>query len=133
MSKTIGEISKESGIGVETIRFYEREGLIPKPPRRSSGYRSFPVETVRRLRFIRRAREHGFTLGEIRQLLELRVKTGDSLDDMKGMVQDKLDNVRSRIDELNRLVSVLEELAAAVKKKQPTNDCPILEAFDGLD
>lgn len=133
MSKTIGEISKESGIGVETIRFYEREGLIPKPPRRSSGYRSFPVETVRRLRFIRRAREHGFTLSEIRELLELHVKAGEPLDEMKVQVQAKLDNVRNRIDELTRLMTVLEEITTAVKKKKPTDDCPILEAFDGLD
>ena len=75
-SLMIGEVSKRSGLGVETVRFYEREGLIEKPPRRSSGYRAYPANVVPRLGFIRHAKELGFTLKEIRELLSLRARDG---------------------------------------------------------
>src|SRR5437879_12487138 len=72
-SLTIGHLAKETGVNLETVRYYERRGLLPKPPRSASGYRLFPAEAARRLRFIRRAQELGFSLREIRELLALRV------------------------------------------------------------
>ncbi len=73
MAFTIGEVAKRSGLGLETIRFYERKGLIEEPPRTDSGYRQFPEDVVARIRFIRRAKELGFKLSEISELLSLRV------------------------------------------------------------
>jgi DNA-binding transcriptional MerR regulator len=72
-SLTIGHLARESGVNLETMRYYERRGLLPKPPRSASGYRLFPSDAARRLRFIRRAQELGFSLKEIRELLSLRV------------------------------------------------------------
>ena len=98
---TIGEVAKAAEIGVETVRFYEREGLIAEPPRRRSGYRQYPADTVRRLRFIRRAKELGFTLAEIGELLDLA-----------------------------RIQAALTELVRTCRGKGPTSDCPILDALD---
>jgi len=75
-SMTIGKLAKRAGVGVETIRFYERKGLLPEPPRRYSGYREYPESAIDRVRFIRRAKELGFTLKEIGELLELRIRPG---------------------------------------------------------
>jgi DNA-binding transcriptional MerR regulator len=75
-SLTIGQVAKGAGVGVETVRFYEREGLVPAPKRRPSGYRQYPADTVRRIRFVQAAKDLGFTLKEIRELLSLRVAAG---------------------------------------------------------
>src|SRR5260370_33590320 len=73
---TIGRLARQGGVNLETIRYYERQGLLPKPPRTAAGYRMFPRETGRRLRFIKRAQELGFSLNEIRELLSLRMNQG---------------------------------------------------------
>ena len=86
----IGEIAQSVGIGVETIRFYERKGLIREPPRRSSGYRQYEAGAVRRLRFIRRAKELGFTLAEIKGLLELRAGPGTHCEDIRIELDAKM-------------------------------------------
>jgi MerR family transcriptional regulator, copper efflux regulator len=70
---TIGQVAKEAGVGVETLRYYEREGLVKEPPRRDSGYRQYPEDVVKRIHFIKRAQELGFSLKEIAELLALRV------------------------------------------------------------
>jgi DNA-binding transcriptional MerR regulator len=75
-SLTTGELANWAGVNVETLRFYERKGLLPRPPRRASGYREYPLECVRLIRFIKRAQELGFSLREIRELLDLRVQPG---------------------------------------------------------
>lgn len=77
----IGTLAEAAGVGVETVRFYEREGLIPEPPRSASGYRLYDVDAVRRLRFIRSAKDLGFTLAETKELLELRVTDTTGCDD----------------------------------------------------
>lgn len=73
---TIGKVARMSGVGIETIRFYEREGLIPEPPRRDSGYRQYPPATIERVHFVKRAKDLGFTLAEIKELLNLSVNQG---------------------------------------------------------
>jgi len=130
MTMTIGEVSKRTGIGVETIRFYEREGLIPKPPRRSSGYRSFPPDTVRRLRFIRRTRDHGFTLQEIKELFELRALPGEQVAEVRKQLAAKLEDIRRRIEELQTLEGTLVKIDEGLKKKKTTGPCPVLDAFE---
>ena len=80
---TIGRLARQGGVNLETIRYYERQGLLPKPPRTAAGYRMFPRETGRRLRFIKRAQELGFSLNEIRELLSLRMKQGAKSTDIR--------------------------------------------------
>ena len=89
-SLTLGQLAQRARVGVETIRFYEREGLIPEPPRRPSGYRDYPPETVDRIVFIRRAKELGFTLKEINELLELRVRPRRNCSQVKQSADAKI-------------------------------------------
>ncbi|MDP6106829.1 MAG: heavy metal-responsive transcriptional regulator [Candidatus Brocadiia bacterium] len=87
---TIGKVARQSGVGVETVRFYEREGLIEQPPRRPSGYRQYPQEAVLRLCFIRRAKQLGFSLREIKELLALRVGGSTSCSEVRQRAEAKI-------------------------------------------
>lgn len=130
-SMTIGRVAKAAGVGVETVRFYEREGLIPEPPRRASGYRQYPPATVRRLVFIRRAKELGFTLRQIGQLLGLRVHPDQACGPVRQAAEAKIVEVQQRIDDLQRIKTVLLDLVEACGDERETSDCPILRALDG--
>ncbi len=130
-SMTIGRVAQAAAVGVETVRFYEREGLIPEPPRRSSGYRQYPPSTVARLLFIKRAKGLGFTLKEIRQLLGLRIEQGQACGQVRAATQAKLVEVETKIADLQRLAAVLAELVAACGDQRPTSDCPVLYALEG--
>jgi MerR family copper efflux transcriptional regulator len=127
---TIGEVAKAADVGVETVRFYEREGLIAPPPRRTSGYRQYPPETIRRVRFIRRAKDLGFTLKEIGELLSLRVAPGTTCAEVRAMAVEKIGNVEEKIAELQRIKDVLNRLARACSGQGPTSECPILDMLD---
>ena len=127
---TIGEVAKAAEIGVETVRFYEREGLIAEPPRRRSGYRQYPPDTVRRLRFIRRAKEIGFTLTEIGELLELRVDPTKSCADVRTLARAKMADIEAKMLDLARIQAALAELVRTCRGKGATSDCPILDALD---
>jgi MerR family mercuric resistance operon transcriptional regulator len=129
-SLRIGEVSKRSGIGVETVRFYEREGLIAKPPRRSSGYRAYPADVVPRLAFIRHAKDLGFTLKEIGELLSLRVDPKASCSVVKKRAEAKLSGIEERIGSLRRMRGTLRTLVEACDERKPTSECPILGALD---
>jgi MerR family mercuric resistance operon transcriptional regulator len=129
-SLRIGEVSKRSGIGVETVRFYEREGLIADPPRGISGYRAYPADVVPRLAFIRHAKELGFTLREIRELLSLRVDPKASCSSVKKCANIKLSDIEERIRSLQRMRRTLRTLVKACDERKPTNECPILGALD---
>ena len=128
-SLTIGKVAKQAELGVETIRYYEREGLIAVPPRRGSGYRQYPPDTVERLRFIRRAKDLGFSLKEVRELLALRVDTGTTCDQIKGRAETKIADIAERIRTLKRIQCALESLAAACVGEGPVGECPILDAL----
>ena len=127
---TIGEVAKAAEIGVETVRFYEREGLIAEPPRRRSGYRQYPPDTVRRLRFILRAKELGFTLTEIGELLELRVDPTKSCADVRTLARAKMADIEAKMLDLARIQAALAELVRTCRGKGATSDCPILDALD---
>ena len=129
-SLKIGEVSKRSGIGVETVRFYEREGLIDEPPRKSSGYRAYPASVVPRLGFIRHAKDLGFTLKEIRELLSLRVDRKASCSAVKARAQNKIVDIEERIGSLQRMRRTLRRLVDACDERKPTSECPILESLD---
>lgn len=131
---TIGQLAKQAGVGVETIRFYEREGLIAEPERRpSSRYRQYPPEAVRRVRFIRHAKELGFTLREIQELLELKVDPESTCADVRKRAREKAADIEERIESLGRMKAALERLAKKCRGNGPTAECPILEELDRED
>ena len=127
---TIGKVSKQSGIGVETVRFYEKSGLIDDPPRTESGYRQYPASTVVRIGFIKRAKELGFTLKEIKELLNLRLDPITTCDDVRQVAMEKLRNVQAKIQSLRGIEKALGELIGACAGGGPDGECPILEALE---
>jgi Hg(II)-responsive transcriptional regulator len=122
-----GELAKRAGVNIETLRFYERRGLLPEPPRRESGYREYPSEDVRLIRFIKRAQELGFSLGEIKELLALRVQAGTTCTDVRERAQRKLSDVRQKIADLKAIERALRKLTASCTGRGPLTQCPILE------
>lgn len=129
-SMTIGQVAREAGVGIETIRFYERQGLIETPPRRESGYRQYPYEVVARLQFIRRAKGLGFTLKEIVELLSLRVDPDATCGDIKARAAAKIGDIEDKIRALQRMKTALEGLKSACDGMSSTTECPILESLD---
>ncbi len=127
---TIGQVAREAGVGVETIRFYERKGLIEEPPRRESGYRQYPREAVSRIRFIRRAKELGFTLKEIDELLSLRASPKSRCGDVRERAEAKIDDIEQKIRALQRMKTALEKLTAVCSGRGSVTDCPVLEAME---
>ncbi|MBI2897941.1 MAG: heavy metal-responsive transcriptional regulator [Deltaproteobacteria bacterium] len=129
-SMTIGQVANAAGVGVETVRFYEREGLLAKPPRRPSGYRQYPPVAVRRIRFIKRAKDLGFTLGEIRELLALRVDPRTTCGDVRDRAEAKIADIDGKLLALQRMRAALVDLTKACSGRGPTSECPILDALD---
>lgn len=129
---TIGEVARRAGIGVETIRYYEREGLIQEPDRTDSGYRQFPPETVQRLRFIAHAKRLGFSLKEIAELLALRVDTPATVtcEEVREHAETKLREVQERVSALRRIEDVLTELVGNCRSRAPTDPCPMLRSLE---
>jgi len=127
---TIGQVAKRAGVGVETIRFYEREGLIGKPARRPSGYRQYEPDIVRRIRFIQRAKELGFSLREITELLSLRVARGRACEAVKARAAAKMEDIESKIAGLERMKRALTSLVEACAGRGSVGECPILDALD---
>src|SRR5256712_6041333 len=109
-SLTIGHLAKETGVNLETVRYYERRGLLPKPPRSASGYRLFPAEAARRLRFIRRAQELGFSLREIRELLALRVSPRANSAKIRARAEAKIGDIETKIRTLESMKKTLRKL-----------------------
>lgn len=127
---TIGTVAKRSGIGIETVRFYERQGLIKDPPRSGAGYRMYPEETVARIQFTRRAKDLGFSLREIKELLSLSVSPGTTCQDIKNRAQAKLTDIEEKIQTLQRMKNALKKVSAACHGEGSVSDCPILEALE---
>ena len=123
----IGELAALAGVPAATVRYYERRGLIAEPPRTGSGYREYAPGTAERIRFIRRAQDLGFSLEEIDELLELRVRDPRSCASVEARTRRKIDEVRGRIAELERLEAVLGRLADACAARARTSECPVLE------
>ena len=127
---TIGKVARLAGVGIETIRFYERGGLVADPPRKESGYRQYGRETVSRLRFIHRARELGFSLGEIKDLLFLRVDPGETCDHIVVRAEEKILEIDEKIRTLQRMKKALGALAKACPGQGPATECPIIDVTD---
>jgi MerR family copper efflux transcriptional regulator len=132
-SVTIGHLAKQAGVNLETVRYYERRGLLPSPPRSASGYRLFPAEAARRLKFIRRAQELGFSLKEIRELLSLRVSRTTRSADIRARAEAKVADIEAKIRSLELMKKTLRKLTRACDGCAPAAKCPILESLDGED
>ena len=130
---TIGKAAKMAGVGVETLRFYEREGLIDTPRRTASGYRLYPADVVRRVRFIRRAKDLGFSLKEIADLLALRLDPNSSCADVRRKARAKIADIEERIRALESMREALVRLADRCTSDGPSSGCPILEELDRLE
>lgn len=126
---TIGELAESAGVGVETIRFYERKELITQPKRTGSGFRRYDDETERRIRFIREAQELGFALAEIKQLLELRLDPGRSCADVKLEAENKIADIDGKMASLLGMKKALVEITRSCSGEGPTSACPILDAI----
>ena len=130
-SLTIGTVARRVGVAIDTIRYYEREGLLPEPARRASGYRSYGQGAITQLRFIRRAKELGFTLQEIRELLALSADRQRGVKAVKARAQKRLAALDERIAELERVRDGLAELVASCPGHGKPEQCPILRALSG--
>ena len=131
-SMTIGKLAREAGVGVETVRFYERRGLVEQPPKpENSGFRHYPREAVERIRFIRRAQEIGFTLREIDDLLSLRADPATDSADVRERALAKLAEVDRRIAHLADMRGALEDLIAACPGGGALGTCSIMESLVG--
>lgn len=127
---TIGKLAERADVGIETIRFYERRGLIPEPPRTGSGYRQYPESEAARIRFIKRGQELGFSLSEIKELLALRVDTDMDCGDVRRRAEAKIADVERKIRDLQAMKNALEALTLACAGRGSTSECPILDAMD---
>ncbi len=127
---TIGKVAKAAGLGVETVRFYERQGLIAEPARSKAGYRQYHPETIRRLHFIIRAKTLGFTLQDIGDLLNLRATPGAGCVDVQARAEAKIADIEERIARLDAMKRALGELVAQCHGEGSVSDCPILDALD---
>jgi Cu(I)-responsive transcriptional regulator len=127
---TIGELARACGTSPDTIRYYERERLLPRPLRAPSRYRLYEPVAVVRLRFIRQAKALGFSLGEIRELLALRTDRTKTCGDVRKRARAKIAEIEARIDDLARMKTALGRLATGCAGSGPTSECPILDALE---
>lgn len=128
---TIGKIAGRTGVGIETIRFYERQGLIAPPPRTDAGYRLYPADTVARLRFIKNAKQLGFSLKEIGELLSLHEAPDATKADVKQRTEAKIREIETKIRELTSMRELLVKLATSCSGEGPLDSCPIMQAMEG--
>lgn len=129
----IGEAAQQGGVSVEALRYYERQGLIATPGRDGNGYRRFEPDVVRRIRFIKRAQDVGFTLRDISDLLSLKESPGASCNDVRERALGKLDEIEAKIGMLSRMRDVLAEWTDACPSEGPVSACPILDALEQRD
>lgn len=130
MAMTIGQVASGAGVNIQTIRYYERRGLLPPPPRTATGYRTYDAHAVDRLRFIKRAKKLGFALDEIAELLAVRGLGERACVVAAAKVREKIDLVGCKIAELERLRHALNELAEACGRELESR-CPIIDALNG--
>jgi MerR family mercuric resistance operon transcriptional regulator len=131
--RTIGELARDAGVHVETVRYYERRGLL-KQPRRSSGWRRYGAGAFRVLRFVKRAQELGFSLDEVSELLSLRSSASvRTCNRVRARAQAKLAEIDAKIRDLTAIRRTIEQLAGACPDDGPAGACPILGALDGVD
>ena len=127
------EVARLAGVNIETLRFYERKGIIPEPPRRASGYREYPPETVERVRFVKRAQDLGFSLREVQELLDLRKLARAKSSRVRRVVEAKLDEIDHKIRDLEAMKQSLTGLMSACDGRKSIGSCPIIESLSGCE
>ncbi|MGH7966196.1 MAG: MerR family transcriptional regulator, partial [Candidatus Binatia bacterium] len=127
---TIGDVAKQANVHSETLRYYERRGLLARPLRSMSNYRLYPDDTVRRLRFIKHAQALGFSLKEIKELLSLRAAPKAQCADVRKRAEAKITDIEEKIRALQAMRKALSKLVAECSGRGPITDCPILESLD---
>ena len=126
----IGQVAKQVGITVEAIRFYEKKGLIESPGRNESGYRDYPEDVVQFVAFIKRAKELGFSLREIKGLISLRFTPGATCSDVKQQTEEKIADIDRKVGDLLRIKRALTDLVSVCPGQGSLNDCSIMEALE---
>lgn len=129
----IGAVAREAGVGIETVRFYERQGLLAEPERKASGYRQYDKGAIETLLFIKRAKELGFTLKEIKGLLALRLDSAATRADVRQQAQDKVADIEARIADLEKMRDTLLVLIKQCNGLGKLSGCPIIEAMQGCE
>jgi MerR family mercuric resistance operon transcriptional regulator len=127
---TIGKLAKKANVNRETIRYYERRKLIPKPYRRESGYREYSEDMVRHIQFIKHAKELGFSLKEIHELLSLKLDSKTPCSEVKNRAEIKIADIEEKVKTLQSMKKALVKLTKACRGKGPVKECPILEALE---
>ena len=130
---TIGKLAKEANVTIDSIRFYERRGLLEEPTRTESNYRRYPLNTAARLRFIKKAQKLGFSLDEIKGLMYLQHDPAASKADVKERTEEKIRTILEKIQDLTRILSVLEQLNESCDGHGSIEECPILKALAADD
>ena len=125
----IGELSAETSVSIQTLRYYERRGLLPAPHRRASGFRVYDPDTTRRVRFIRRAQDRGFTLQEIGGLLAFWEHPAKACGAVEQRARDTLERIDLKIADLKRMRSGLSHYVTACRNGRPLEGCPLLQAL----
>ena len=123
----IGQLAKAANVNVDTVRYYERRGLIPEPPRKMSGYREYSQDYISRIRFVRRAQGLGFSLKEIEELLGLRVDSQTVCADVQKRTEEKVLDIEGKIQSLKMMKQTLTKLLEHCELQEPTGECPILD------
>lgn len=129
----VGQVAKQARVNLQTVHYYERQGLLPKPPRTNSNYRAYPEEAVLRVRFIKRAQDLGFTLKEIKELLSLRAAPRTRCGDVRERAQTKVQDIDAKVKTLRAMRKALLKLIRECSGKGPVSECPILGALDAED
>ena len=126
---TIGKLANASGVNLETIRFYERKGILIQP-KKQGAFRYYPDEYITRIKFIKRSQELGFTLSETKELLDLKIKNHAKCSDVLSKTEAKIKEINEKIKDLKKMKKSLQGLATCcVDESQPLSDCPILDCF----
>lgn len=129
----VGEVAKLAGVNLQTVHYYERRGLLPRPPRTGSNYRTYPEDAVRRVQFIKRTQELGFTLKEIMELLSLRAAPRTQCTDVRDRAEVKVRDIDDKVRALQAMRKALSKLIGECSGEGPVTHCPILEALDSED
>lgn len=127
---TIGEVAAQAKVHVETLRYYKRRGLVARPPRSTSNYRRYPADAVRRVRFIQRAQELGFSLNGIKELLSLRTAPEAGCHEVRAHAEAKIKDIDDKIGTLTAMKHALSTLVTECSGAGPLSGCPILESLE---
>lgn len=130
---TRGQLAKQSGVNSATIRYYEKIGLLPEPPRSNAGYRLFSNKSINRIRFIKQSQELGFSLREIKELLDLRVTPEATTSDARQRATEKIADIADKIKRLRGMKNSLEILVESCCNEASASECPILENLSSED